>query len=128
MVVLWERELVKGGIHVPDAVKVRALVGPRVPAIRVSLMTIKSSLKKQAVLLFPDIPAGANAHCRQAVLQCGSPDVAVQMHAKDQGILIDQPVGTGGIYSLSTQAGQKVLVWLSEAWLLIDCLDGLPAF
>jgi hypothetical protein len=105
VVVLRERELVKGGIHLSYAVKVGALVGTRVSATGVSLITIKYGLGEQAVLLFPDIPAGANAHCRQTLLQRGCPDIAVQMHAEDQSILINFLVRAGRIYSLAPQAG-----------------------
>lgn len=88
----------------------------------------KKGARQRAVLLFPDVPAGADAHCRQTLLQRGCPDVAVQMHAKYQGVAVNKPIGAGGINSLSTQAGEKILVWLSKAWFLIDCLDILPTF
>lgn len=77
MVILWERELVKGGIHLSDTVKVRALVGSRIPVIFVSWPFIKINSWNGAVLLFPDIPAGTDAHRRQRVFKRGCPDVAV---------------------------------------------------
>lgn len=126
--VLRERELVKGGIHLSDTVKIRALIGTGIPAAGVRCISIDKSIRKMVVLLFPDIPACADTHCRQTLLQRGCPDIAVQMHTKDQSVFVDHLVGTGRVDSLSTQAGQKVLIRLSESWLLVNCLDVLPAF
>lgn len=128
MLVLWKRELVKGSVHLSDAVKIGALIGTGVPTKGVSYIAIDENIRKVVALLFPDIPACADAHCRQTPLQRGRPYIAVQMHAEDKSCFINQFVCTGRVYCLSAQAGQKVLVWLSEAWLLVDCLDLLPAF
>lgn len=128
VVVLWERDLVKGVIHLPDAGEIGALVGSKVPRIGVSLIKTNEGFRERAVLLPPDVPAGADAHRRQTLLQRGSPDIAVQVNAKDEGALVDELVCTGRVYGLPAQAAQKVLVWLSEARLLVERLDLLPTF
>lgn len=84
--------------------------------------------RRRSVLLFPDVPAGADAHCRQTLLQRRCPDIAVQVHTEYHGVFVDKLIRTWRIHSLPTQAGQKVLVWLSKARLLVDCFDFLPTF
>lgn len=95
VVVLREGELVKGGIHLSDAVKIGALVGSRIPEKRVSCIRISNGLLKWATSLFPDIPASADAYCGQALFQSGSPDIAVQMHTEDQSAFVNKIIGAG---------------------------------
>lgn len=84
--------------------------------------------RRRSVLLFPDVPAGADAHCGQTLLQRRCPDVAVQVNTKYQSVLVNKLIRARRIHSLPTQAGQKVLVWLSKSRLLVDCFDLLATF